>query len=53
MENIEVVQAFEAQDDVDEGLPDGGLVEEGVVFLVGHYFLVEISVVEKLHDNAG
>ena len=35
-----------------ESLPDVALVEGGAVFLVGDDFLVEVSVVEKLHYNA-
>ena len=51
MENIKVVEAFQTQSDMNEGAPNVDLLKIGVVFLVGHYFLIEISIVEELHDN--
>ena len=52
MENIEVMKAFQAQYDMGKNLPDVALIEAGAIFLVSHDFLVEISIVEKLHYNA-
>ena len=37
---------------MDESFPDGGLIEDGIIFLVGDYFLVEVAVIQKLHYNA-
>lgn len=52
MQNIEIVEAFEAEGDLDERPPDGLLVELGALLLVGDYLLVEVAVIEKLHDDA-
>ena len=35
-----------------ESLPDVGLVEGSAIFLVSDDFLVEVSVIKKLHYNA-
>ena len=52
MEYVEVMESFESERDVEECFPNGGLIEGGACLLVCDYFLVEISVVEELHDDA-
>jgi hypothetical protein len=47
------METFEAKSDMDECLPDELLIEESAVLLVRDYFLVEIAIVKKLHDDAG
>ena len=52
MENVEVVQALQAERHLDQSFPDALLVKTGIIFLVSHYFLVEITVVKELHNDA-
>lgn len=51
VENIKVMKAFKSQYNLGENLPNTSLVEDSAIFLVSHYFLIEISVIEKLHYN--
>ena len=45
------MKAFKSQYNLGENLPNTSLVEDSAIFLVSHYFLIEISVIEKLHYN--
>jgi len=51
VKNIEIVESFEAKSHVNKSLPYGRFVKMSVVLLMGDYLLVEITIVEKLHDN--
>ena len=46
------MKIFEADDNLDEGFPNGLLVEGGVVFLVLDDFLVEVAIIREFHHNA-
>ena len=52
MENIEFVEVSESDDDLNENSPDFGFLEEVFLFFVVDDFLVEISVIGELHDDA-
>ncbi len=49
MQNIEVVEAFEANGDLNEGLPDETLLKKLFVFLLNQYFLVQVSIIREIH----
>ena len=51
MENVQTVQLPQPHRHVDERFPDLLLAEEAPLLLVEHYFLVEVAVVGKLHDD--
>ena len=52
MHHIEVVEGFEATEDLYEHVPDLPLREKLLALLVPHYLLEEVAVVRVLHDNA-
>ena len=52
MENIELVKSFESHSDLYECSPNGFFIEGGPIFLVGHYFLIEVSIIKKFHYDA-
>ena len=52
MENIKVMQPFEAQSHMNQSFPNGLLVKCSIVLLMGNDFLVKISIIKKLHDYA-
>lgn len=52
MQNIEIMETLEAECDVDESFPDSFLIECCIVLLVCDYFLVKVTVIQKLHDYA-
>jgi hypothetical protein len=53
MQNIEIVETFKSECHVNEGAPNGLLFEDSACLLVGHNFLIKISIVKKFHDDAG
>ena len=52
MENIEIVQRFEADYSLDEYTPYFIFLEEFLLLLVVNDLLVEVAVVSELHDDA-
>ncbi len=52
MEYIKAMQLFEPNRYLYERLPYDILVEWGLIFLMGDYFLVKIAIIRALHDNA-
>jgi len=52
VEYVQGMQFFESQRDVDERAPNGVFLEHGLLLLMLHYFLVEVSVIGELHDDA-
>lgn len=52
MKDVEIVQTFQAQNDLDEGFPDEFLVEVFLELLLVENFLVKVSIVRKLHHYA-
>lgn len=52
MKNVEFVQSFESQSDVDQSFPNGLLVEHGLRLLVRDNLLIEVAVVRILHYDA-
>ena len=52
MEDVQRMQFFESQRDVYERAPNGVFLEHALLLLMLHYFLVEVSVIGKLHDDA-
>jgi len=52
MEDFEVMEFLESSEGVDDDSPDKVLFEELSLLLVLWYFMVEVSIVSKLHYNA-
>ena len=52
MENVDVVQCFEALDHLDEDAPDVFFSQIGLLTLVASDFLEQISIVGIFHHNA-
>lgn len=53
MKNIKRMESFQPDDSLDEDAPNLALLEELLFLLVVDYLLIEISIVSKLHDDAG
>lgn len=51
MQNIALVQSLQTLDHLDEDSPNIVLFHVGLLFLVPHYTLVEVTVVCELHHN--
>lgn len=47
------MESFQPDDSLDEDAPNLALLEELLFLLVVDYLLIEISIVSKLHDDAG
>jgi len=52
MQNIEIVKPLESQRHMYECPPNSLLIKAGIVLLVCHNFLVEVTIVEELHYYA-
>ena len=52
MENVDVVQSFQALDHLDEDAPDVFLSQIGLLTLVASDLLEQISIVGIFHHNA-
>jgi hypothetical protein len=52
MEDVKIMESLEAKGDLDERLPDGALLKLSGGLLMGNDLLVEVAVIEKLHDDA-
>ena len=52
MQDVEFVQILQPYCHLNQCPPDGLLVECCSLFLVLHYFLVEVAIVRELHYNA-
>ena len=52
MEDIELMQSIKSFEHMNECTPDVILIEGCVLFLMNYYFLVKVSVISELHNNA-
>ena len=52
MQDIELVQTLEPHDNLNEYPPNVLLLKCGVGLLLLYYFLVEVTIVRELHNNA-
>ncbi len=52
MQDIEVMEAFEAEGDLNEGLPNVPFLEILFVFLLIKYLLIQVAIIGKLHHYA-
>lgn len=51
MEDLEVVEGFEASGDLDEYVPDLILLEIFLLLLILNNLLIQIAPISKLHNN--
>lgn len=52
MENVEIMQSLESESDLNKCLPDEVFLEKLLVLLLIHNFLVQVSIIRKLHHYA-
>jgi hypothetical protein len=52
VKNIKIVESFKSESDVNECTPYSLFIEGSIGFLVCHYFLIKIAIIQELHNNA-
>lgn len=51
MKNAKGVKLFETFEDLDEDMPDLGLLEKGFLFLFFCYSIVQVAVIGQVHHH--
>lgn len=52
MKNVQRMETAKAEQYLDQNIPDILLFEELLFLLVVYNFLIEVAIIQKLHDDA-